>query len=216
MQETVSHRPRPRQDPVSCESCRKKKLKCDRQLPCANCTSRGVTCEYQGRVPTASGSMSSDPDEVNALRRENAAIKARIDRLEELIYSGSSSFETSERPSKARRLERGFQTQISPSTTLTGSPQSEATRGYSRDVQWLEGVGESSYLHAYAKSFKHATQSICPSTLACSYFPLRKVTTEIMSSPGHDPSRSSTDEQLSDALGLLRLENLLNPMLGTM
>jgi hypothetical protein len=143
MQENVSHRPRPRQDPVSCESCRKKKLKCDREMPCANCTSRGVPCEYQGRRPTTS-SVAADAEDVNALRRENAAIKARIDRLEELIYSGSTSFETEDRPSKARRVagDRSIQTFVSPSTgTVTSSPHSEAARGYSRDVQWLEGVG---------------------------------------------------------------------------
>ncbi|KAJ5184310.1 hypothetical protein N7472_009150, partial [Penicillium cf. griseofulvum] len=37
-----------RQDPVSCESCRKKKLKCDRELPCSSCTSRKLECSYGG------------------------------------------------------------------------------------------------------------------------------------------------------------------------
>lgn len=36
----------PRQDPVSCQSCRKKKLKCDRQHPCSNCRSRRILCKY--------------------------------------------------------------------------------------------------------------------------------------------------------------------------
>lgn len=36
----------PRQDPVSCQSCRKKKLKCDRQQPCSNCRSRRIMCSY--------------------------------------------------------------------------------------------------------------------------------------------------------------------------
>ena len=36
----------PRQDPVSCQSCRKKKLKCDRQQPCSNCRSRRILCIY--------------------------------------------------------------------------------------------------------------------------------------------------------------------------
>lgn len=36
----------PRQDPVSCQSCRKKKLKCDRQQPCSNCRSRRILCNY--------------------------------------------------------------------------------------------------------------------------------------------------------------------------
>jgi hypothetical protein len=143
MPEHVSERPRPRQDPVSCESCRKKKLKCDREMPCANCTSRGVTCEYQGRRPPLS-SASTEPDEVNSLRRENAAIKARIDRLEELIYSESPPLGTGDWPSKARRLGGDTPTRafFSPATTLSDSPQSEETKNYSRDIQWLEGVGK--------------------------------------------------------------------------
>ncbi|KAJ5774889.1 hypothetical protein N7457_009785 [Penicillium paradoxum] len=35
-----------RQDPVSCESCRKKKLKCDRGLPCSSCSTRKLECNY--------------------------------------------------------------------------------------------------------------------------------------------------------------------------
>ncbi|KAL4966158.1 uncharacterized protein BDV14DRAFT_208395 [Aspergillus stella-maris] len=37
---------RPRQDPVSCESCRKKKLKCDRQQPCSSCLTRRLQCSF--------------------------------------------------------------------------------------------------------------------------------------------------------------------------
>lgn len=36
----------PRQDPVSCESCRKKKLKCNRQQPCSSCVTRRLPCTY--------------------------------------------------------------------------------------------------------------------------------------------------------------------------
>ncbi|KAL1979611.1 hypothetical protein VTN96DRAFT_5451 [Rasamsonia emersonii] len=36
----------PRQDPVSCQTCRTKKLKCDRQQPCSNCKTRRVPCVY--------------------------------------------------------------------------------------------------------------------------------------------------------------------------
>ncbi|KKK14092.1 hypothetical protein P175DRAFT_0470906 [Aspergillus ochraceoroseus IBT 24754] len=36
----------PRQDPVSCQSCRRKKLKCDRQRPCGSCSTRRLSCTY--------------------------------------------------------------------------------------------------------------------------------------------------------------------------
>ena len=38
----------PRQDPVSCESCRKKKLRCDRNIPCSSCATRKLPCNYGG------------------------------------------------------------------------------------------------------------------------------------------------------------------------
>ena len=45
----------PRQDPVSCESCRKKKLKCDRQFPCSSCSTRGLACSYEPPTTISSG-----------------------------------------------------------------------------------------------------------------------------------------------------------------
>lgn len=39
-------RKQPRQDPVSCESCRRKKLKCDRCFPCSSCSTRQLQCNY--------------------------------------------------------------------------------------------------------------------------------------------------------------------------
>lgn len=43
----------PRQDPVSCQTCRSRKLKCDRQNPCSNCVSRRVDCVYLARANAA-------------------------------------------------------------------------------------------------------------------------------------------------------------------
>jgi Fungal Zn(2)-Cys(6) binuclear cluster domain len=36
-----------RQDPVSCEFCRRKKLKCDRVDPCSNCRARKLVCSLE-------------------------------------------------------------------------------------------------------------------------------------------------------------------------
>ncbi|KAJ5667839.1 uncharacterized protein N7477_006409 [Penicillium maclennaniae] len=41
----------PRQNPVSCESCRKKKLKCDRNFPCGSCTTRRLSCVFESPGP---------------------------------------------------------------------------------------------------------------------------------------------------------------------
>jgi len=44
--ETSAARKHPRQDPVSCQSCRKRKLKCDRKTPCSGCSTRHLECVY--------------------------------------------------------------------------------------------------------------------------------------------------------------------------
>jgi hypothetical protein len=37
--------PRHRQRPMACQLCRERKLRCNRQFPCSNCTARGVSCQ---------------------------------------------------------------------------------------------------------------------------------------------------------------------------
>ena len=44
-------RKQPRQDPVSCQSCRKRKLKCDRKTPCSGCSTRHLECIYHNSHP---------------------------------------------------------------------------------------------------------------------------------------------------------------------
>jgi len=39
--ETIKFR---RQNPISCQFCRSKKLRCDRAQPCANCFARRINC----------------------------------------------------------------------------------------------------------------------------------------------------------------------------
>ncbi|KAF7894151.1 hypothetical protein EAF00_007665 [Botryotinia globosa] len=85
-----------RQDPVSCQFCRTRKLKCDRNFPCSNCRARKVPCVSaigQADIPSSqpinslsAGSSSQGIEELNA----------RLKRLEELLerkvnVSGSSN-----------------------------------------------------------------------------------------------------------------------------
>lgn len=46
------------QPPMSCQSCRSRKLRCDRDNPCANCTSRGIPCQ-RAQTTTATRPPSS-------------------------------------------------------------------------------------------------------------------------------------------------------------
>ena len=66
-----------RQQPISCRSCRSRKLRCDREFPCSNCASRGVACELENAVrpPSAPG------------RSLEAELLERVRKLERLAES---------------------------------------------------------------------------------------------------------------------------------
>lgn len=72
-------RGRARPDPVSCQSCRSKKLKCNRVQPCSNCAARSIPCNFLVPPP----------------RESNAELIARIERLESIVLRQSGSFHTS-------------------------------------------------------------------------------------------------------------------------
>ncbi|BCR87788.1 Zn(II)2Cys6 transcription factor domain-containing protein [Aspergillus chevalieri] len=56
-QEETPPKRAPRQDPVSCELCRRKKLKCNRQQPCSSCATRRLPCSYGPSVPSSNTSQ---------------------------------------------------------------------------------------------------------------------------------------------------------------
>jgi hypothetical protein len=84
LQVLVMSRSRIGPDPVSCQSCRSKKLRCNRVQPCSNCTSRGVTCQFL-LSPRRRGIES--PSTI----QNNAKILKRIERLESLVLSTHGS-----------------------------------------------------------------------------------------------------------------------------
>ncbi|KAL1965468.1 hypothetical protein VTN77DRAFT_5724 [Rasamsonia byssochlamydoides] len=53
----------PRQDPVSCQTCRTRKLKCDRQHPCSNCKTRRVPCIFGTGVANVTNPVKPTHDE---------------------------------------------------------------------------------------------------------------------------------------------------------
>lgn len=67
-------RTKPRQDPISCQLCRSKKLKCDRRQPCSNCVARGVTCQSQN---SETHYPAPDPDQT---------VQERLKRLEDAVF----------------------------------------------------------------------------------------------------------------------------------
>ncbi|KAF2093561.1 hypothetical protein NA57DRAFT_61267 [Rhizodiscina lignyota] len=75
-------RPRTGPDPVSCQSCRSKKLKCNRVQPCSNCAARGVTCNFV--VPPQKHT------ETTSTIRHNEELLERIERLESIVLQPNS------------------------------------------------------------------------------------------------------------------------------
>ncbi|OJJ76875.1 hypothetical protein ASPBRDRAFT_201952 [Aspergillus brasiliensis CBS 101740] len=75
-----------RQNPVSCRLCRQKKLKCNRQQPCSNCSARGVGCEYFARTLGSTSTDRTDRRQALPAAAESARFQARLERLEEAVF----------------------------------------------------------------------------------------------------------------------------------
>ncbi|KAF5543513.1 zinc finger transcription factor YRR1 [Fusarium mexicanum] len=149
----------PRQRPVSCNFCRVRKLRCSREFPCSNCTSRGVQCQAQD-PPWATGS-SSRPASKRAggsvsgggggggsggtsSTGKEADILSRLERLEALLAertketdsnsnSNSNSRTISSAPSSVEGSEVASRTQLEPLQPLPINVQN-----LTADALWLE------------------------------------------------------------------------------
>lgn len=86
--------PTPQQEPIStdsttvpCTTCRKRKVRCDRNRPCQNCHQLGYECLYEVRSqsgPSASRRQAMQTSKISALT-------ARIASLEALVMNMSES-----------------------------------------------------------------------------------------------------------------------------
>jgi hypothetical protein len=109
----------PRQRPISCHLCRVRKLRCSRQFPCSNCTSRGVVCQHEGIsvTPAAAGGQ---PQLKSPTLKDTSTTEllARLERLESLVASqGTERGETPKRENSKNGAEKSAQQ--SPATTVS-------------------------------------------------------------------------------------------------
>ena len=122
-------RDRIRPDPVSCQLCRSKKLKCNRVQPCSNCSARGTTCNFlvppQGRTDTTSTIHS------------NAELLGRIKRLEAIIQRPLSVETYAKYASDDSYLTRRLALTPSPRRVIV----SDIHQSREEDSQLLENVG---------------------------------------------------------------------------
>ncbi|KAF5624136.1 zinc finger transcription factor YRR1 [Fusarium sp. NRRL 52700] len=135
----------PRQRPVSCNFCRVRKLRCSREFPCSNCTSRGVQCQAQD-PPRATG-PSSRPVPKRAgggggpsSAGKEADILSRLERLEALLAernketdSNSNSRTIPSAPSSVEGSDVASRTQLEPLQPLPINVQN-----LTADALWLE------------------------------------------------------------------------------
>ena len=70
---------------LSCRECQKRKTKCDKQVPCSNCTLRGIDCQ-----PVA-----VDPARPRKKRFAEAELLARLRRYEALLSSAGIDYSQS-------------------------------------------------------------------------------------------------------------------------
>lgn len=129
---------RPRQEPVSCDSCRKKKLRCDRTEHCSNCQARAITCVYRGRTAI---STAPDAGENDDLRTENADIRARLAQLERVVFESGLSASHAATSSVGAGVASNVDVEPSPPTTHVGSPEGEHEIACIADRRWLEAAG---------------------------------------------------------------------------
>ncbi|KAF2451795.1 hypothetical protein P171DRAFT_478819 [Karstenula rhodostoma CBS 690.94] len=113
---------RARPDPVSCEFCRTKKLKCSRVQPCSNCVARGITCRFL--VP---------PSRERSAVPGDSLLLSRIEQLESAISSLQQQLRTENGPTSA------------PSAQASSDYASYPTSGThdydTEDVGYLENIG---------------------------------------------------------------------------
>ncbi|OAP58957.1 hypothetical protein AYL99_06254 [Fonsecaea erecta] len=120
---------RPRQDPVSCQFCRSKKLKCNRQQPCSNCASRGLACDAKVApyAPTPPVVLQDPIDQ---------SVLARLKRLEDIVIGRTSILDASSAGLGVSQPLIQSRTTSSPSIACL-SPTSE----YEQAVHSLEESG---------------------------------------------------------------------------
>ncbi|KAI1338570.1 putative Zn(II)2Cys6 transcription factor [Xylariaceae sp. FL0016] len=172
-------RPRPppsrRRDKVqlSCDPCRHRKLRCDRQQPCGACSRRGLTSSCNYATPSAS----STPDARQpAAQRQATSLPDRIAELESLVVTlmkghslpspptpaspTTSSLTPARVPSEIRRPRRSQDEAASPADPGTLKLRDSGT-SYVQSVHWeavltkIRGLKEDFVTGSKARSGSH-------------------------------------------------------------
>ncbi|EEU35996.1 uncharacterized protein NECHADRAFT_21902, partial [Fusarium vanettenii 77-13-4] len=105
---------------VSCQLCRERKLRCNRQFPCTNCIARGVLCQ----APAAAGGREAPETPLAEPQVSNDQLLRRLESLEALLAARTSQRElaspepTSNEDAGQRRLSSNVQNWLSDALLL--------------------------------------------------------------------------------------------------
>ncbi|KAL8786109.1 MAG: hypothetical protein Q9213_002974 [Squamulea squamosa] len=66
----------PTEQPHSCVTCQRRKVKCERRYPCSNCVKHGSVCEFRAPAPPRRRKRRASPD---------PDIHAKLKRAEEIL-----------------------------------------------------------------------------------------------------------------------------------
>ncbi|CAM1509305.1 Fc.00g030440.m01.CDS01 [Cosmosporella sp. VM-42] len=128
----------PRQRPISCQFCRVRKLRCSRQFPCSNCTSRGVPCREPGldpppaTRPAATKASSASPASAAISASADPEILSRLERLETLL-----ALRVKEKEPEVEATSQKS-TQSSPVAATPQTPLPPQVQGLTADALFLE------------------------------------------------------------------------------
>jgi Fungal Zn(2)-Cys(6) binuclear cluster domain len=122
-------RGRNRPDPVSCQSCRSKKLRCNRVRPCSKCVARSIPCHFL--VPK------QRQTETTSTINSNAEILGRIELLESIVLQPVSVDTNSRYAADTDHLTR----QLAPNPSSESAAVSSVHQSPDEDSQLLENAG---------------------------------------------------------------------------
>jgi hypothetical protein len=117
-------------NPVSCRSCRTKKLKCSRVQPCTNCTARGISCHFL--VPPQPQTVA-----ISTATNSNAELLGRIERLEAIIKRPHSAETHPEYASDDSHLTK----RLKHATTFGAGILSDIHQIRDEDLHLLQNIG---------------------------------------------------------------------------
>lgn len=123
-----------RQRPISCQFCRVRKLRCSRQFPCSNCTSRGVPCrEPQDPLPVPRPAVRKTSSPSSA----ETDILSRLERLESLLAVRNKEAETAAKQKEPVAASTGS-SPVVVSTPSTSTPLPPKVQHLTADALFLE------------------------------------------------------------------------------